>query len=62
MASGTQRLAADANKIDSVNPVFSFFEPLRYSLNPAHHNFGLGETNGYTDSSGGQGPRIRGKH
>jgi fructose-1,6-bisphosphatase II len=25
------------NKIDSVNPVFSFCEGLRYSLNPAHH-------------------------
>ena len=34
---------ACANKIDWVNPVFSFFEALRYSLNPAHHILCPGE-------------------
>lgn len=63
--SASQKLKArrcSLHKIDWVNPVFSFFESLRYSLNPAHQIFALGERNGYADSSGRQGPHLRGKH
>src|SRR2546423_1626956 len=37
------RAGHSIDKIDSVNLVFSFFEALRYSLNPAHHNACAGE-------------------
>jgi len=38
-SASTREQNGSANKIDWVNPVFSFSEGLRYSLNPAHHIF-----------------------
>src|SRR5205085_8140970 len=41
--SQASRAGHSIDKIDWVNPVFSFFEALRYSLNPAHHILCPGE-------------------
>ena len=53
------------NKIDTAHGIFPTSQRLRYSLNPARNRRILTrarESDGYADSSGRQGPHLRGKY